>query len=167
MGLLRNILNLRLTSRLCKASKKGHLEKVKLFVEKGANINGNDRKNPLIIAILNGKYGVAKYLIRKGADINAKRGYWTPIHAAVESGHLTIVKFLMQNGANVNSLAGYERSTPLHLAAAKKGNSEIIKFLFENNSKYMKNSHGETPLEIARNYKNYENLAVIIDGLVN
>ena len=158
MGLLRNILNLRITSRLCKASKKGRLEKVKLFVEKGANINGNDRKNPLIIAILNGKYGVAKYLIRNGADINAKRGYWTPIHAAVESGHFEIVKFLIQNGANVNALVGYERSTPLHIAAAKKGNSEIIRYLLENKPKYMKNSLGETPLQIARKNENHEKL---------
>ena len=87
MDFLRNIWNLKTTSRLCKASKAGCLEKVKLFVEKkGANINGNERKNPLIIAILNGKYGVAKYLIKNGADINAKTESWTPIHAAVENG---------------------------------------------------------------------------------
>ena len=152
MGLLRNFC----TSRLCKASKKGLLKNVKFFIEKGANINGNDRKNPLIIAILNGKYGIAKYLIKNGADVNAKRLNWTPIHAAVERGNLEIVKFLIQNGANINALAGCEHSTPLHIAAAKKGNSEIIKFLLENKPKYMKNSHGETPLQIAKTNKNHE-----------
>ena len=92
MDFLRNIWNLKTTSRLCKASKKGCLEKVKLFVEKkGANINGNEKKNPLIIAILNGKYGVAKYLIKTGADINAKTESWTPIHAAVENGRCITV----------------------------------------------------------------------------
>ena len=91
MDFLRNILNLKTTSRLCKASKAGCLEKVKLFIEKkGANINGNERKNPLIIAILNGKYVVAKYLIKNGADINAKTESWTPIHAAVENGRCTL-----------------------------------------------------------------------------
>ena len=94
MDFLRNILNLKTTSRLCKASKAGCLEKVKLFIEKkGANINGNKRKNPLIIAILNGKYGVAKYLIKNGADINAKTESWTPIHAAVENGRCILFFF--------------------------------------------------------------------------
>ena len=97
MDFLRNILNLKTTSRLCKASKAGCLEKVKLFVEKkGANINGNERKNPLIIAILNGKYGVAKYLIKNGADINAKTESWTPIHAAVENGRCILFFFREQ-----------------------------------------------------------------------
>ena len=96
MDFLRNILNLKTTSRLCKASKAGCLEKVKLFIEKkGANINGNKRKNPLIIAILNGKYGVAKYLIKNGADINA--------HAAVENGRCILFFFREINSTKKKS----------------------------------------------------------------
>jgi len=72
--------------------------------------------------------------------------------------HLEIVKFLIQNGANINAVAGYECSTPLHIAAAKKGNSEIIRYLLENKPKYMKNSLDETPLQIARKNENHEKL---------
>ena len=79
-----------------------------------------------------------------------------PIYIPLD--HLEIVKFLIQNGANINAVAGYECSTPLHIAAAKKGNSEIIRYLLENKPKYMKNSLGETPLQIARKNENYEKL---------
>eukprot|EP00919_Chromeraceae_sp_WS-2016_P064169 GHVR01151800.1.p1 GENE.GHVR01151800.1~~GHVR01151800.1.p1 ORF type:complete len:107 (+),score=8.97 GHVR01151800.1:2001-2321(+) len=50
----------------------GHLELVKFFIGKGANVNArdNNRVTPLIWASEEGHLDVVKFLIEKGAEIN-------------------------------------------------------------------------------------------------
>jgi len=55
------------------AARDGQLDAVQALVESGADvdqISAGDKSNPLIIAIANGHYGVAKYLADHGADPN-------------------------------------------------------------------------------------------------
>ena len=54
----------------------------------------------------------------------------TPLHKACEEGDLFAVKQLIEDGASVNAKDENGR-TPLHLAAMKRGNGEILRFLLE------------------------------------
>ena len=55
-------------------------------------------------------------LINKGADLNAKSGYYgTPLHVAGSIGHKEIAELLIANGADLNVQDGFGR-TPLNAA---------------------------------------------------
>ncbi|PIP41595.1 MAG: hypothetical protein COX19_03135 [Desulfobacterales bacterium CG23_combo_of_CG06-09_8_20_14_all_51_8] len=60
-------------SALCIAAWKGHLEIVALLLEKGAVLNGNATCKPIFSAITSTEnYDIAEFLIKKGADVNAR-----------------------------------------------------------------------------------------------
>jgi Ankyrin repeats (many copies) len=59
---------------------------------------------PLDWAAVRGHAAVAKYLIRRGANVNAADGAgWTPLHLAAQKGHLELVKLLVKSGADVEA----------------------------------------------------------------
>ena len=69
------------------AAREGDQESARLLVEAGADVNaiGGDGKNALALAIFNGNYGLASYLIDNKADVNrldAQR--FTPLFWAVD-----------------------------------------------------------------------------------
>ena len=58
---------------------------------------------PLMIAAREGEVEIAEFLVRNGADINAKtRDGHTALMMAVYNRNLDIVKLLLKNGANVH-----------------------------------------------------------------
>jgi len=75
-----------------------------------------------------GKLLAVKKAIEKGADVNAREGFWgdTPLHEAAAGGHLEVVKYLVENGAEVNAKTKIVGWTPLHVAAMK-GHLEVVK----------------------------------------
>ena len=78
----------------------GHLDVIKVFVEKGADVKAadSDGKTPLHLAAYNGKLDVVKYLVEeKGADVKAADNNGdTPLQWAVEEDHWDVVKYLEQ-----------------------------------------------------------------------
>ncbi len=111
---------------------KGHLEIVKLLLEKGANVNAKDKygDTPLLRATKQRHLEIVKLLLDKGADVNEKDKYGdTPLLSAVEIDHLEIVKLLLEKGANVNAknMNGY---TPL-MRATENGHLEMVKLLLD------------------------------------
>jgi len=79
---------------------KDSLKIVKLFVENGISVNYRDGLGltPLHMSAKNKDIEVAKYLISKGADINAKtysKGI-TPLQLAEEHGNSELVKYLSE-----------------------------------------------------------------------
>jgi len=69
------------------AARDGHLASVKTLVEAGANVNAlaADGKNALGLAIFNGSYDIADYLVDAGSDVNqADAQRFTPLFWAVE-----------------------------------------------------------------------------------
>jgi ankyrin repeat protein len=90
---------------------------------------------------------IIKYLIEKGANVNAKNNDDgdTPLHYACYNDNTEIVKYLFEKGANI-----YEKSfkgdTALHYAC-DKGILDMIKFLVENGASiHDKNIDDYTPL---------------------
>jgi ankyrin repeat protein len=112
------------------ASRAGLIDTVRALVEVGADVdrmNPVDYTTPLIVATINGRYDVAKYLLDHGADPNASEiegltalyavvasrwapVAWTPTASTTDSGivqqkvtHLELMKMLLDRGADPNA----------------------------------------------------------------
>lgn len=139
--------------RLKKAITSINIKKIIKHVKNGADVNIRNDSGyyPLHIAASKGKIGAVKYLVRKGAEIDAisfppqkddralvlgdKFSGLTPLHMAALYGQTEVVKYLLKKGANPNfsqpeagQLAGH---TPLY-EAAYRGYKQIVKALLEN-----------------------------------
>ena len=90
---------------LIDASKNGDLEKVKLLIENGADIEAKDNNGDtaLILASYYRYLEVIQYLVEKGANINATNDNgWTSLMYASKYGELETIKYLLENGTDVN-----------------------------------------------------------------
>ena len=110
---------------------------------------------------------VAKLLIDKGADINARDDEsLTPLIWAIIRGKKGLAELLIENCANVDlalektSVGAGEGmtpwvkgTTPLHFAA-DSGDSEMVKLLLASGAKANpRNARGQTPLAMAQKYR--------------
>src|SRR5262249_40050146 len=98
---------------------------------------------------------VARYLLSKGADLNAVAtngsGY-TALTGAVASGHTAIATWLAENGANVNYRYGQGYS-PL-LTAAAHGHLDLVKMLLSHGADLQaRTEHGKNVLALAEERK--------------
>ena len=88
---------------LMSAAAFGNTEKVKMLIEKGADVNAQyeDGWTPLMVAAMEGHTKTAEVLIEKGANVNAqsKYGRWTTLMLAADTRHTKIVSLLKQAGA--------------------------------------------------------------------
>ncbi|WP_253303281.1 ankyrin repeat domain-containing protein [Wolbachia endosymbiont of Phyllotreta cruciferae] len=94
---------------------------VELILGKGANIEAKDRDSctPLHYAALGGQLENARFLVDKGANINAicHTDRRKPIHTAAMEGHKNVIEFFISKGINVNDVATGNGWTSLHYAA--------------------------------------------------
>jgi len=119
-------------SALNTAARKGHLDAVKLLLEKGADINAqtNGQGSAINAAARNGHVNMVKFLLEKGADINLQNNrQGSALNAAARKGHLDVVKFLLEKGADIN-LQNNGQGSALN-AAARNGHVNMVKFLLE------------------------------------
>ena len=121
---------------LCDAARDGNTDSVKFLLDNGADVGikaKSDGSTPLHLASYGCHLGIAKMLVDKGADINAKsNGGWTPLHEAakgIEEKRESTVRYLIQSGADVNAKSEWGQ-TPLH-EAARFGYTDAVKVLIE------------------------------------
>jgi len=142
-------------------------EKIKIFVEFGAEINSETYDRRTILHDLCESYthviDSLKYLSEKGADFNLKDSSGKSLlHLAVSKSREETVNFLIQKGLDVN-LVDNNGDSPL-IIATKWHKGEIVKLLIENGAdKSLKNLAGETPYQIALN-KKFLDIAQIFDS---
>lgn len=110
------------------------VEIAKLFLEYGANINGNamvEKKDTLLVAAASlGADKVAIFYIDKGADVNHRGCHGgTALHWAAWCGRDNLVQRLVNEVDNVNKLCIDYKSTPLFWAVhgLKFGEGKEIK----------------------------------------
>ena len=118
----------------------------------GQAVNAQDDigNTALHYAANEGKLDVAKELINKGANVNAKGSGndWTPLHSAVYGAHKDLVKLLLDEKANPNA-ATTTQWTAMH-SAASEGQVPIIGLLLDAGANInAANFSGKTPIYLA------------------
>ena len=139
-----------LDSDLLIAAYEGNAEKVRLLLDKGANVNArrDDGNTALMLAALSGKdLSTVKLLIDRGANVNAKnkKNDTALIYAAADR-DADILQALLDKGADINhqNNAGY---SALIMAAAVEYRLAPLKALLERGADLeAKNTNGDTAL---------------------
>lgn len=143
------------------ATQSGHLNAVRSLVQRGANVNdaAPDGTSALVMAIANGHYELAAYLLDKGADPNAAHQGWNALVQVVRTrnpsvgqapplvptGNMTSMQCavkLLEHGVDVN--APIEKQIrdryrthldmvggTAYLMAAKASDSEMMRLLLD------------------------------------
>lgn len=111
------------------------------------------RKTPLHCAVTYKNLHAMDLLYAKGADVNAQDiTGMTPLHVAAMLGRAEEAKWLLAHGANP-AIVDYFGDMPIHTAAIF-GHGHIIKLLNDAGIPLdTPNAKGETPLQIARRYR--------------
>lgn len=132
--------------------------------EKKLVMNTHCILNSLLLRVsAKGDIKIVKYLIEKGANVNASDEFgWTPLTHAASGGHTETAKLLIKEGADVNK-ANNSGQTPLH-AAASGNHTETAKLLIEAwaDINYADNK-GWTPLHVAEYKKAYAMKQLLIE----
>ena len=115
------------------ASKKGHVEVVRLLLDAKADKDATDCmcRTALHWAAVNYNLLVVQLLVEAGADKDARddKVCRTALHWAAAKGHLLVVQLLVEAGADKDS-RDKEGKTALHWAA-EKGYLEVVRLLLE------------------------------------
>uniref|UniRef100_A0A7S3G4Q3 Uncharacterized protein n=1 Tax=Palpitomonas bilix TaxID=652834 RepID=A0A7S3G4Q3_9EUKA len=114
------------------ASGRNHLEVCKALVAAGANVNrvavGQLAGATALLSALEKSYlEVASFLLEKGADINFEGKYGNAMTKAALTGVFETVQFVVDHGGKCLDGPGH----PL-VAAVKKGNLRMVRYLLEN-----------------------------------
>jgi len=161
-------------SGLHDAAESGDLEKVKILIASGADVNaqGSFGALPLGLAAGRGHLEVVRTLIQAGADVNweATHGQ-TALNVAAHMGHHEVLKALIEAGADVNQKVKssqvserFQGATALFFAT-ESDSSETIKTLLQSGSDLNSiNQMGMTPLMLAINSDNLGPLLTLIEA---
>lgn len=105
--------------------------------------------SPLYVACQEDQLGVAKILIKHGANIEFKyRDGFTPLYVASQRGCIDIVKYLVSIGANVTVTCD-NGSTPIYIAS-QEGRTDVIDFLWRHGGTLeTRFRRGFTPIYVA------------------
>jgi ankyrin repeat protein len=163
------------------AAREGHLETARTLVAAGANVNeiSGDAKGALALAIFNGNYELASFLIDNKADVNAADVLrFTPLFWAVDRRNMELgtnglpwmvttdvmplIQKLLDKGADPNALvnntprARQREASPrivfstALMRAAFAGDIEVVKLLLAHGADpHVKSSDRESMLEAA------------------
>ena len=135
------------------AAANDNVEAAGILISHGAKIDVRDTVNndtALIYGIRDGKFRVAEYLLKAGADhgLTDKRGF-APLHIAVARKDAELVQCLLDHGAAINVRTQGDGRTPLVIAAAA-GFAEMVEMLLSRGADpSIVDSGGKSPLERA------------------
>jgi ankyrin repeat protein len=141
---------------LVEACQKSNFEKVKLYVEKGVDVNFRDARGarPLHKACSSANIKIIEYLIENGAEINCTDlSGKSPLHEACTSRYerKDVVQKLLELNANVSFL-DQDKNTQLHVAiiSRKYDVAELLLDHYENVK--LLNVFNESPLHLASDF---------------
>lgn len=112
----------------------GHLETVETLLSAGAEVNAVSRESmkvtSLNAAVAAGQIAIARVLIARGANVNAKaENDFAPLHEAAANGDIEFATLLLDKGADINAKTK-DGKTPLAFAIEQK-QTKMVAFLRE------------------------------------
>lgn len=115
-------------------------------------------RTPLFYAALKGESAIAAELIRHGADVNAQdKGLKTPLHFAAREYQTELADLLLKSGAKVDAQDAYGNTPLFDAVFGSRGRGQMIKLLLSFGAdKALKNKHGVSPGDLAKNIANYD-----------
>ncbi len=152
------------TSSLFAASMVGDRQKVGWLLEQGANIDVGHSvgETPLLYAARQGEYEMMRFLLERGADIEATRGETTSLMMSVRYGFTDQVKLLLATGASVNRVDHRGRTALFWGATMDWGHTEIVEaLLLAGADPTIAATDGRTPLSQAEQFDHGAILAVL------
>jgi ankyrin repeat protein len=150
----------------------GDSDKVRYFLEKGAEVNAvsdKDASLPILRAVENSNSAITEMLLAAGADPNAicnQEGIPVLIKA-VRNNSLSLVRQLLKSGADVR-VSTESGDTPLTIAIPKAP-IDLISELISGGADVHASPHSykKRPLSIAMNVKRLDVLKILLDKGVN
>ena len=149
--------NYDLTTPLMMAARNGDVNIATFLVEHGGNVNLKDKRGETALHQAINKYeqacDVLRYLIKNGADVNARtNNNCTPLMIASKLDLVDVVSFLIEQGANTD-LADKDGLTALHYAVGcyhPSCDHDVMRLFIANGADVNKRTNdNSTPLMIA------------------
>jgi len=135
------------------AVRANNFPEVQRLVSAGAPVDARDPlgSTPLLDAAWEGNLDIAAFLLKHGADVNARHGEAgsTPLQYAVLTGRVPLVRLLLDAGARATG--EYRDGQSLLHAAAARGSVPVLDLLLDNAKMNVQtlDSNGNTPLDSA------------------
>lgn len=159
-GQVTNLKNRNGMSALHWAVVDGDIAAVRMCLAQGDDIHAQDRdgRTPLFQSVADGNVAISSQLIQAGANVNEQdKKQETPLHFAARENQVEVAELLLKSGAQVDAQDSHG-NTPLSNAVFySRGRGEMIKLLMAHSAdKSLKNKHGVSPEELAKNIANYD-----------
>ena len=149
---------------LMSAAWKGHLEVVKLLLERNADVNIQDKlgRTALISAAWKNYLEVVELLLERNSDVNIQTvSGQTALIIAAWRNYLEVAKLLLERNSDVN-IQDKSGQTAL-IIAANEGHLEMVKFLLKNGADIgLENHDGETALKLAEKSGNTQIVKIMM-----
>jgi len=159
--------NVLLPSIVCSVVHLGDIDKLKMLIKNGADINHPDfaGRSPLHVAATQGKEAVLKFIIEQGANIHARdHSNDTPLLSAVKSGQEKCVKILYECGGSLG--LNDSNLADLLIQQATTGDLSRLKCLILSGAdvNLMSKSNGNTALHAAIEGSHVEICKLLIEN---
>jgi len=111
------------------ASMTGNVTRMQMLHLTGANVNIRTACcTPLFLAAGSGNTEAVRFLIRQGADVNARERFGqTPLSEAAFYGNVGVIEELLKNGADVNALGDDGTALDVATKANKASVADLLK----------------------------------------
>ena len=134
------------------AAKENDVASVEQLLAEGVDVNEQEsqlNKTALDFAAYRGHMEIARLLVQRGANVNAKdKTKVTPLHSAALAGQEAMAEFLISKGANIDARAGLG-DTPLAVACLRGHEAVADVLLRAGADANLPNNTGKSPLHLA------------------